>query len=116
MSTVATENLKRATEAVARSLRGVAAAWVNFNGTGTVAIVQSQNVSSITDSGTGDYTETLTSSLSSATSRGSANTSGAFSTNGSIVTASLNDINCAIQSGAAVDSSVCFSAIFGDLA
>jgi hypothetical protein len=30
-------------------------AWVNFNGTGTVAIRASGNVSSITDSGTGDY-------------------------------------------------------------
>jgi hypothetical protein len=30
--------------------------WVNFNGTGTVAINASGNVSSITDNGTGDYT------------------------------------------------------------
>ena len=30
-------------------------AWVNFNGTGTVAIRASGNVSSITDNGTGDY-------------------------------------------------------------
>jgi len=31
-------------------------AWVNFNGTGTVAIRASGNVSSVTDNGTGDYT------------------------------------------------------------
>jgi hypothetical protein len=31
-------------------------AWVNFNGTGTVAIRSSANVSSITDNGTGNYT------------------------------------------------------------
>lgn len=31
-------------------------AWVNFNGTGTVAIRASGNVSSITDNGPGDYT------------------------------------------------------------
>jgi hypothetical protein len=31
-------------------------AWVNFNGTGTVAIRASGNVSSITDNGNGDYT------------------------------------------------------------
>jgi hypothetical protein len=31
-------------------------AWVNFNGTGTVAIRSSGNVSSITDNGTGNYT------------------------------------------------------------
>ena len=33
-----------------------ARAWVNFRGTGTVAIRASGNVSSITDNGTGDYT------------------------------------------------------------
>ena len=33
-----------------------ARAWVNFNGTGTVAIRSSGNVSSITDNGTGTYT------------------------------------------------------------
>ena len=32
-----------------------AKAWVNFNGTGTVAIRDSGNVSSITDVGTGEY-------------------------------------------------------------
>jgi len=31
-------------------------AWVNFDGTGTVSIRDSGNVSSITDNGTGDYT------------------------------------------------------------
>jgi len=33
-----------------------ARAWVNFNGTGTVAIRASGNVSSITDNGTANYT------------------------------------------------------------
>ncbi len=36
-------------------------AWVNFNGTGTVAIRASENVDGITDNGTGDYTINLTS-------------------------------------------------------
>tara|TARA_R100000234_G_scaffold21480_1_gene12076 strand:- start:353 stop:754 length:402 start_codon:yes stop_codon:yes gene_type:complete len=36
--------------------QGRAKAWVNFNGSGTVAIRDSFNVSSITDNGTGDYT------------------------------------------------------------
>jgi hypothetical protein len=35
-------------------------AWVNFNGTGTVAIRASFNVSSITDNGTGNYTVNFT--------------------------------------------------------
>jgi hypothetical protein len=41
-------------------------AWVNFNGTGTVAIRASGNVSSITDSGTGAYTVNFTTALSDA--------------------------------------------------
>jgi hypothetical protein len=39
-------------------------AWVNFNGTGTVAIRASGNVSSITDNGTGDYTVNFTTGMS----------------------------------------------------
>ena len=38
-------------------------AWVNFNGTGTVAIEASGNVSSVTDNGTGDYTINFTTAL-----------------------------------------------------
>ena len=38
-------------------------AWVNFNGTGTVAIRSSFNVSSITDNGTGNYTINFTTAL-----------------------------------------------------
>lgn len=38
-------------------------AWVNFNGTGTVAIRASGNVASITDNGTGDYTVNFTTAL-----------------------------------------------------
>ena len=38
-------------------------AWVNFNGTGTVAIRASGNVSSITDNGTGQYTVNLTTAM-----------------------------------------------------
>jgi hypothetical protein len=38
-------------------------AWVNFNGTGTIAIRASGNVSSLTDNGVGDYTVNYTTSL-----------------------------------------------------
>ena len=43
-----------------------AKAWVNFNGTGTVAINDSHNVSSITDSGVGMYYINFTNSLANA--------------------------------------------------
>jgi len=41
-------------------------AWVNFNGTGTVAIRASGNVSSITDNGIGDYTVNFTTAIEDA--------------------------------------------------
>jgi hypothetical protein len=45
-------------------ISGSAKAWVNFNGTGTVSIRASFNVSSITDNGTGDYTVNFTNAFS----------------------------------------------------
>ena len=45
---------------------GLAKAWVNFNGTGAVAIRASYNVSSITDNGTGDYTVNFTTAMTDA--------------------------------------------------
>jgi hypothetical protein len=44
-------------------INGSAKAWVNFNGTGTVAIRAAFNVSSITDNGTGDYTLNFTNAM-----------------------------------------------------
>ena len=41
-------------------------AWVNFNGTGTVAIRASGNVTSITDNGTGNYTVNFTTAMTDA--------------------------------------------------
>ncbi len=42
---------------------GMCKAWVNFNGTGTVAIRAAFNVSSITDNGTGQYTVNFTNAM-----------------------------------------------------
>jgi len=50
----------------AQIYNGAAKAWVNFDGTGTVAIRASYNVSSITDNGTGDYTVNFTTALADA--------------------------------------------------
>jgi hypothetical protein len=44
----------------------ISKAWVNFNGTGTVAIRSSYNVSSITDNGTGDYSVVFSTAMSDA--------------------------------------------------
>ena len=46
--------------------KGLAKAWVNFNGAGTVAIRDQFNVSSITDNAAGDYTVNFSTDLSDA--------------------------------------------------
>jgi len=45
---------------------GCAKAWVNFNGTGTIATRDSINVSSLNDDGTGKYDVVLTSAMDNA--------------------------------------------------
>jgi len=55
-------------------------AWVNFNGTGTVAIRASGNVSSITDNGTGDYTVNFTTDMEDANYAATANWTQGFVT------------------------------------
>lgn len=70
MSTIKTDNLQNAAGTlsvpVGTVVNGSAKAWVNFNGTGTVAIRAAFNVSSITDNGTGQYTLNFTTALSDA--------------------------------------------------
>ena len=58
MSTLKVNTLEEATSGGATYF--TAKAWVNFNGTGTVAIRDDGAVSSISDNGTGDYSVTLT--------------------------------------------------------
>ena len=59
MSTLKTNTIKN-TDDVEMYL---AKAWVNFNGTGTVAIRAAGNVSSITDGGVGIYTVNFTTAM-----------------------------------------------------
>jgi len=47
-------------------VNGSAKTWVNFNGTGTVAIRDSFSVSGVADNGTGDYTVTVSSAFGNA--------------------------------------------------
>lgn len=70
-------------------------AWVNFNGTGTVAVRSSFNVSSITDNGTGDYTVNFTTALPDANYV----TSGAIASN-STASSSIVMVKAVSQAGA----------------
>jgi hypothetical protein len=63
MSTLKVTNIQATGETASRAVSGVAAAWVNFNGTGTIAARDSVNVSSLTDDATGNYDVNFTSSF-----------------------------------------------------
>lgn len=92
-------------------------AWVNFNGTGTVAIRASGNVSSITDGGIGIYSLNLTSSMPDANystiiTSGS-NSSSSFESNvNPSSTASTVNINSHDYGNSYVDNSLICVAVF----
>ncbi len=94
-----------------------ALAWVNFNGTGTVAIRSSYNVSSITDNGTGNYTVNFAAALSDANY--SAQVTNSFVQNASVpatsdfATTSLR-VRCYNVNDTIEDASVVSVAIFGN--
>ena len=60
MSTIRVDNFGPSAGGTTYSARGIAKAWVNFDGTGTIAARDSENVSSLTDNGTGLYSVNLT--------------------------------------------------------
>ena len=86
MSTLTVSNISNGSVSTSSTnvIQGSAKAWVNFNGTGTVAIRASYNVSSITDNGTGDYTINFTNALPDA-NYSICGTAGNTDTSGSIV-------------------------------
>ena len=65
MSTLVVSNISDGTTTVGASYvtNGSAKAWMSLNGTGTIAIRDSFNVSSVTDNGNGAYTQNFTNSL-----------------------------------------------------
>ena len=54
------------TSPVTLTKQSAAKAWVNFNGTGTIAARDSLNLSSLTDNSTGNYTSSWSSALANA--------------------------------------------------
>jgi hypothetical protein len=91
-------------------------AWVNFNGTGTVAIRASGNVSSITDNGVGTYTINFTTSLPDANASmvSSARDTGVAPalTSNTMNTASVCFVNTLSTAGAAYDVNQINVAVF----
>ena len=66
MSTIRVDNFGPSAGGTTYSARGIAKAWVNFDGTGTIAARDSENVSSLTDNGNGDFTITFSSGMNAA--------------------------------------------------
>lgn len=94
-------------------------AWVNFNGTGTVAIRASGNVTSITDGGVGVYTVNFTNAMPDANYSAAALalwTGGPFvavpSTSGSYSTTSIGILTGTSTAGTLTDVSAISVAIF----
>jgi hypothetical protein len=119
----ASSNLVTVTPSGMKYHPGVAKAWVAFNGTGTVAILGSYNVSSITDNGTGRYTINFSSNFSSDTYVPVGFCTDDDNTGATILTRNSTDTltvsACAIKiiagvGGGAVDSPRVFVAFFGD--
>jgi hypothetical protein len=66
VSTLRVDTIQDRNGGSAINVPGAAKAWVNFNGTGTVAIRSAFNVTSITDGGTGAYTINFTTAMADA--------------------------------------------------
>jgi hypothetical protein len=68
MSTIKANDLQNASGGIptVKGQQLISTAWVNFDGTGTVAINDSENVSSITDVATGEYKVNFTTAMTNA--------------------------------------------------
>lgn len=76
-------------------------AWVSFNGTGTVAILASGNVSSITDSAVGKYIVNFTTAMSDANYSSQANCAKNDSTNDGQIRAQVGGASTSLQTASA---------------
>ena len=125
MSTLKVTNIQATGETASRPVSGVAAAWINFNGTGTIAARDSINVASLTDNAAGEYAVNLTNNMSnddyaySALNGGSTYTevlpaAGNFQANPNITTSSYTII--IRSSSTRYDDTFILSQMHGDLA
>jgi len=73
MSTLNVSNITDGTTTVGTSyvVNGSAKAWMNLNGSGTIGLRDSVNTSSVSDRGTGLYTQSFTSNMANSNYAGS---------------------------------------------
>jgi hypothetical protein len=103
--------------------QGVAKAWMNLNGTGTIATRDTLNISSVTDNGTGDYTPNLSSSMSNANYSIGSTQGGASAVDvvkvlnsSTAQTASLFRLLSLSNGFSTVDSNYLYASVHGDMA
>ena len=116
MSTIKVENIRIASEAVSRPVTGVAASWANFNGSGTVAIRDSVNVGSITDTGVGIYDVNFSTSFTDDGYAATSSSTKICSVGNSTYTSSSLRLLTTNTAGTASDSQIVATSTHGDLA
>ena len=126
MSTLEVSNLNDGTTTVATTYitNGSAKAWMHLNGTGTIAVQDSLNVSSVTDVFTGNYTQTHTNSFGNAVYESQLSYNRSTSTNngcmgfidGTYTSALLNILLVRYDNLVSEDSSRVMTSSHGDLA
>ena len=125
MSTILVDNLTGKTSAgsitvtseggaATQSLQqGLAKAWVNFNGQGTIAARDSFNLSSLDDNGTGDYGVNVSSVFSSAnhSAHSTCDAIGNYSNTeiNNVASTGINSIRCWNDNPATIDPSLVFA-------
>ena len=105
-------------------VQGLVKGWMNLDGSGTAAILDSFNVSGFTDNGTGDYTHTHTNAMNNALYSVSISSKRATSTNnsgsqhqdGTFTTAAFRMLFVEFDNDPSHDVDMAFTMVAGDLA
>ena len=125
MSTIKVTNIQGTGETASRSATGIAAAWLNMNGSGTVAITDSLNVASIVDNATGDFSSNLTNAMNNVGYAVAASNISCLSASFAICITSAEVLNTTSKyefhgrntvSGSLIDTTAANTVVHGDLA
>jgi hypothetical protein len=123
MSTIIASNISDGTTSVPSTyvVNGSAKAWVNFNGTGTIAARDSFNVASLTDNGVGRYDVNISNAFANANyvpnvTVGFAADTGRYGEVTNYTSSSEVEVGARNSSGTSVDNAGIAVAIHGDLA
>mgnify|MGYP001033195728 FL=1 len=127
MSTITVTNIKATGETASRAVSGVAAAWCNYDGTGTASIRDSINIASLTDNGTGSHSISFSNTMDNANyatqvtgaetgSGGDANQLGTLTRDGTYTTSIVSISGTHTNSGNSVDNQRMLVTVNGDLA